>query len=150
MLSVSSASNSNNRVKKPQIWNLQDWIKDWASFTAMSSHFFLACVPDLLGYTLLISQADKDYGALRWLAYDQAFRHQVAISGNLDRSRRDLDLWSSALSSSSASRCATCLESSHTTDQRPFHPSGIVNVSSHREGMGNPAGSLQCISFNHG
>ena len=147
---VSSASSDNTRLNKPQIRNLQDWIESWASYTAVLSHFFLACVPDLLGYMLLISQADKDYGALCWLAYDRAFHCQAAISGNSDWSRRDPDLWSFAFSSLSASRCATCLESSHTTDQCPFHPTGIVEVSSLSEATGNPAGSLPCILFNLG
>lgn len=52
---VSSVSNDNRRLMKPQIQNLQDWIEGWASYTAVLSHFFPAHVPNLLGYMLLIS-----------------------------------------------------------------------------------------------
>jgi len=81
------------------------------------------CIPDLLGYQLIILEAYTEFRNDGWLAYDRRFRQWVASCQKTRRAAIELTLWSLAFQGQARSnRCKHCFSLSHNSVDCKFSP----------------------------
>ena len=88
----------------------------FATYTSVMSTAHPQAVPELLACLIFILHASQDFGAVAWVTYDAAFRHQAAITGDRQWSKVNPSLYSRCfLGVARTDTRELCLSLSHPT-----------------------------------
>ena len=91
---------------------------------AVLSTRFPAKAPEFFAYQALITRAERNYEAKRWVAYDRQFRREALARKDLNWSVPDSRLYNEAFTgrAKAIARCTFCLADDHTAPQCPSNP----------------------------
>ena len=92
-------------------------------YVAVLSRNQPSCVPDLMGYQLLILEAYSEFRNDCWLGYDRRFRQWAASHPRIRWAAIEPTLWSLAFQSQARSkRCKHCFSLSHSSKECELSP----------------------------
>ena len=100
------------RPSKPRyrtVTNILEWTQCFATYMAVVCKKQPEHMPDLLGYMILIVEANMENDGEAWLGYDRRFRQRAASDQKTLWSQSDSTLWNLAFSGKAkANRCCYC------------------------------------------
>ena len=107
------------RPSKPRrrtVTNILEWTQCFATYMAVVCKKQPERKPDLLGYMILIIEANMEYDGEAWLGYDRRFRQRAASDQKTVWSQSDSTLWDLAFSGKAkANRCCYCFSLTHSS-----------------------------------
>ena len=81
------------KSKQRAVTNIAEWLKAFAVYISVVARKQPKCVPDLMGYQILMLEASNEYHNNRWMAYDQRFQQQAASQPSCKWSSIESILW---------------------------------------------------------
>ena len=90
-----------SRVSRPRckvVTNILEWVECFAIYVAVVSRKQLQRVPEMLGYLILILEAQMENAGDGWLGYDGHFRMAVAGNPTIKWAATEAMLWNLAIS----------------------------------------------------
>ena len=66
--------------RRKAITDILSWMQAFAVYTLVVTAYYLAWVPDLLKYQLLIMRSSQQFSGSAWLSYNRAFHRQPSNS----------------------------------------------------------------------
>ena len=107
------------RPSKPRcrtVTNILEWAQCFATYMAVVCKKQPERMPDLLGYMILIIEANMEYDGEAWLGYDCRFRQRAASDQKTVGSQSDSTLWDLAFSGKAkANRCCYGFSLTHSS-----------------------------------
>ena len=137
------------RSRRKVVTNILEWVECFAIYIAVISRKQPHRVPEMLGYLILILEAQMEYVGDGWLGYDRRFRMAAAGNPSINWAVIDTTLWNLAFSGKArSSRCKHCFSLSHLSRDCEWgpEPSGVTPT-----GVSHPvfARTLICYDWNN-
>ena len=111
------------------VTNISEWLQAFAVYVSVIAKKQPHCVPDLMGYQILILEASNEYRNDCWLGYDRHFWQQAASWSICKWSDMDSTLWNMAFTGQARTgRCGYCFSLFHTSKDCELASDGGVNV----------------------
>ena len=109
------------KSKQHPITNISEWLQPFSVYVSVIARKQPQCMPDLMGYQILMLEASNEYQGNCWLAYDRHFRQQAASLPNCKWSNIDSTIWNLAFTSQArASCCRHCFSLFHLSKDCKF------------------------------
>ena len=116
-LTKSTLNDDQAKSSKPRrrtVTSILEWTQCFATYMAVICRKQPERMPDMLGYLILIIEANMEYEGEAWLGYDRRFRQRAASDPSTVWSQSDTTLWDLAFSGKAkASRCCYCFSLTH-------------------------------------
>ena len=110
-----------SKSKQHPITNISEWLQAFAVYVSVIAKKQPQHVPDLMGYQILMLEANNEYQGNCWLAYDRRFRQQAASLPNCKWFTIDSTIWNLAFTGQAkASRCRHCFSLFHLSKDCEF------------------------------
>ena len=91
------------------VTNILEWTQCFTPYMAVICRKQPERMPDMLGYLILIIEANMEYEGEAWPGYDHRFRQRAASDHSTVWSQSDTTLWDLAFSGKAkANRCCYC------------------------------------------
>ena len=119
--------NSANRRRKPPVTNIFTWLQGYASLVGALATAHPDEVAELMAYQTTILRCYRDFEGVAWAQYDRAYRHQAALSKDLNWSRINTTLYSLCFAGQAkrGQVCSHCLSNNHQSDNCPEAPAPV-------------------------
>ena len=112
-----------SKPRRRRVTNILEWTQCFAIYMAVVCKKQPERMPDLLGYMILIIEANMEYDGEAWLGYDLRFRQRAASDQKTVWSQSDSMLWDLAFSGKAkANRCCYCFSLTHSSPQCEWAP----------------------------
>ena len=112
-----------NKARRRTVTNILEWMQCFATYMTVDSKKQPEWMPDILGYFILIIEANMEYGGEAWLGYDCRFRQIAASDQKRVWSQSDSTLWDLAFSGKAkANKCCYCFSLTHSSSQCEWAP----------------------------
>ena len=107
--------------RKAPITDILCWLQCYGTMVAALATKFPGKVPQFMAYQSLIIKSHRDFAGLGWVQYDRAFRHQVAVTKDLEWSRVNSTLHSLCFAGKQrrSPLCSLRLSDNHPTKRCP-------------------------------
>ena len=118
---------------RKRVQEIAVWLQCFAVFVGVVAKFEPDVVPGLMAYMVSIIRASQEYEGAAWVAYDAAFRRQVAATGQRDWARINSSLYTICFTGK-ARKSPRCLSAAHRTvdcyalGEEEFDVNGRVRV----------------------
>ena len=110
-----------SKSKQCPVTSIAEWLQAFAVYVSVIARKQPQCVPDLMGYQILMLEGSNEYKGSSWMAYDRRFRQQAAAHPNCEWSKIDSTIWNLAFNGQAkANRCRHCFSLFHLSKDCAF------------------------------
>ena len=118
-----SDDDSRQKSKHHRVSGITEWLQGFAVYVAVLSRKQPHCIPDLMGYQLIILEAYSEFRNECWLGYDRHFQKWEASHQETHWAAIEPTLWSLAFQGQARSnRCKHCFSLSHNSADCDLSP----------------------------